>query len=115
MQRAYGIAGVEISRTTYTQINDGRAVAAGVLQPGDLVFTVGSASRPEHVSMFIGGGLVVHAPRPGRVGGGGDQARGTRQGPGSPPARRLMTSRYGFRDEISLPKCCDQRAPDLPS
>ncbi|WP_398859997.1 C40 family peptidase [Streptomyces chengmaiensis] len=67
MQRAYGIAGVEISRTTYTQINDGRPVPAGALQPGDLVFTEGSASRPEHVSMFIGDGLVVHAPRPGRV------------------------------------------------
>jgi cell wall-associated NlpC family hydrolase len=67
MQRAYGIAGVGISRTTYTQINDGRAVPAGALQPGDLVFTEGSASRPEHVSMFIGDGLVVHAPRPGRV------------------------------------------------
>lgn len=66
MQRAYGIAGVEISRTTYTQINDGRAVPAGALLPGDLVFTEGSTSRPEHVSMFIGDGLVVHAPRSGR-------------------------------------------------
>lgn len=67
MQRAYGIAGAEISRTTYDQIHDGRAVPAGALQPGDLVFTRGTAARPEHVSMFIGDGLVVHAPRPGRV------------------------------------------------
>ncbi|MET9427881.1 MULTISPECIES: C40 family peptidase [unclassified Streptomyces] len=67
MQRAYGVAGIEITRTTYTQINDGRPVPANALQPGDLVFTVGSASRPEHVAMFIGDGLVVHAPRPGRV------------------------------------------------
>ncbi|WP_309225934.1 C40 family peptidase [Streptomyces lunaelactis] len=67
MQRAYGVAGIEISRTTYTQINDGRGVPTTALQPGDLVFTEGSASRPEHVSMFIGDGLVVHAPRPGRV------------------------------------------------
>lgn len=66
-QRAYGIAGIEITRTTYTQIHDGQAVPANALQPGDLVFTVGSASRPEHVAMFIGDGLVVHAPRPGRV------------------------------------------------
>ncbi|MER6610777.1 C40 family peptidase [Streptomyces sp. NPDC000927] len=66
-QRAYGVAGIEITRTTYTQINDGRAVAKRDLQPGDLVFTVGSASRPEHVAMVIGNGLVVHAPRPGRV------------------------------------------------
>ncbi|WP_373465454.1 C40 family peptidase [Streptomyces sp. V1I6] len=67
MQRAYGVAGVEISRTTYTQISDGRAVPANALQPGDLVFTEGSVSRPEHVSMVIGDGLVVHAPKPGRV------------------------------------------------
>ncbi|MFE4540229.1 C40 family peptidase [Streptomyces scopuliridis] len=67
MQRAYGVAGIEITRTTYTQIKDGRAVSANALQPGDLVFTEGSASRPEHVSMFIGDGLVVHAPQPGRV------------------------------------------------
>ncbi len=69
MQRAYGVAGIEISRTTYTQIHDGRAVPANAksLQPGDLVFTEGSASRPEHVAMAIGDGLVVHAPRPGKV------------------------------------------------
>ncbi|MEU8034775.1 NlpC/P60 family protein [Streptomyces sp. NPDC049099] len=69
VQRAYGVAGVQISRTTYTQINDGSAVPADAsqLRPGDLVFTEGSASRPEHVSMAIGDGLVVQAPRPGRV------------------------------------------------
>ncbi|MFE2498802.1 C40 family peptidase [Streptomyces scopuliridis] len=67
MQRAYGVAGAEIARTTYAQVNDGRAVSAQALKPGDLVFTEGSASRPEHVSMLIGDGLVVHAPKPGRV------------------------------------------------
>ncbi|WP_331736749.1 C40 family peptidase (plasmid) [Streptomyces canus] len=69
MQRAYGVAGIQITRTTYTQVHDGRAVPANAnaLQPGDLVFTEGSASRPEHVAMALGGGLLVHAPRPGRV------------------------------------------------
>ncbi|MFC8012405.1 C40 family peptidase [Streptomyces cinereoruber] len=67
MQRAYGTAGVEITRTTYTQIHDGRAVPVQALRPGDLIFTVGSVTRPEHVAMYIGSGLVVHAPRPGRV------------------------------------------------
>ncbi|MGW4218424.1 C40 family peptidase [Streptomyces bacillaris] len=66
MQRAYGVAGVSISRTTYTQIRDGRTVPTAAVQPGDLVFTVGTASRPEHVAMYIGDGLVVHAPKPGR-------------------------------------------------
>ncbi|WP_316782857.1 C40 family peptidase [Streptomyces sasae] len=69
MQRAYGVAGIQITRTTYTQIHDGHPVpaTANALQPGDLVFTEGTAARPEHVSMAIGGGLVVQAPRPGRT------------------------------------------------
>ncbi|GEB57389.1 C40 family peptidase [Streptomyces gardneri] len=66
-QRAYGVAGKEITRTTYTQINDGHVVPASAIQPGDLLFAVGSASRPEHVALAIGYGYVVHAPKPGRV------------------------------------------------
>ncbi|MEU9061754.1 NlpC/P60 family protein [Streptomyces sp. NPDC048430] len=66
MQRAYGTAGITIARTTYEQIHDGRPAPLDALQPGDLVFTVGSAARPEHVAMVIGDGLVVHAPKPGR-------------------------------------------------
>lgn len=66
-QRAYGVAGKEITRTTYTQIHDGRAAPAGQVQPGDLLFSRGSASAPEHVSMAIGYGYVVHARKPGRV------------------------------------------------
>ncbi|MFD3728757.1 C40 family peptidase [Streptomyces sp. NPDC058671] len=67
MQRAYGVAGKEITRTTYTQIRDGHVVPTSAIQPGDLLFAVGSASRPEHVAMAIGYGYVVHAPKPGRV------------------------------------------------
>ncbi|MBO0916293.1 C40 family peptidase [Streptomyces laculatispora] len=67
MQRAYGVAGIELTRTTYTQVNEGRAVATSALQPGDLVFSVGTATRPEHVAMVIGDGLLIHAPKPGRV------------------------------------------------
>ncbi|MGW2016858.1 C40 family peptidase [Streptomyces sp. NPDC001927] len=66
-QRAYGVAGKQITRTTYTQIHDGHAVPTSAIQPGDLLFAVGSASRPEHVAMAIGYGYVVHAPKPGRV------------------------------------------------
>ncbi|MCY0930990.1 NlpC/P60 family protein [Streptomyces sp. H27-H1] len=66
MQRAYGIAGIELSRTTYTQVNEGTPVPANAIAPGDLVFSRGSATVPEHVAMAIGSGLVVHAPRPGR-------------------------------------------------
>ncbi|MFE4873468.1 C40 family peptidase [Streptomyces sp. NPDC056682] len=67
MQRAYGVAGVQLTRTTYTQITEGRPVALDAVQPGDLLFSEGSAAQPEHVAMAIGGGLLVQAPRPGRV------------------------------------------------
>ncbi|MDX3538841.1 NlpC/P60 family protein [Streptomyces sp. MB09-01] len=65
-QRAYGVAGKEITRTTYTQIHDGRAVPVGAIAPGDLLFARGTADAPEHVAMAIGYGYVVHAPRTGR-------------------------------------------------
>ncbi|KPI33049.1 NLP/P60 protein [Actinobacteria bacterium OV450] len=65
-QRSYGVAGVEITRTTYTQIYDGHSVPASAIAPGDLLFMRGSASAPEHVAMSIGYGYVVHAPRTGR-------------------------------------------------
>jgi cell wall-associated NlpC family hydrolase len=66
MQAAYAAAGVTISRTTYVQVADGHAVT-GDIQPGDLVFTRPGPSGPEHVGMYIGQGLVVHAPRTGEV------------------------------------------------
>ncbi|GAA1553154.1 C40 family peptidase [Streptomyces globosus] len=65
-QRSYGVAGKEITRTTYTQIHDGRAVPASAIAPGDLIFVRGTADAPEHVAMAIGYGYVVHAPRTGR-------------------------------------------------
>ncbi|GGS35707.1 hypothetical protein Snoj_29140 [Streptomyces nojiriensis] len=65
-QRAYGVAGKEITRTTYTQIHDGRAAPASTIAPGDLLFVRGTADAPEHVAMAIGYGYVVHAPRTGR-------------------------------------------------
>ncbi|MEV0535813.1 C40 family peptidase [Kitasatospora sp. NPDC050463] len=67
MQMAYKAAGITLTRTTYTQVTEGTAVSAGALKPGDLLFTRGTALRPEHVGMFIGGGLVVHAPKTGDV------------------------------------------------
>ncbi|MEW1914206.1 C40 family peptidase [Kitasatospora sp. NPDC085895] len=66
VQRAYGVVGIRLSRTTYDQVNEGVAVPAGALLPGDLVFTRGTADRPEHVAMSIGDGLLVQAPRTGR-------------------------------------------------
>ncbi|MEW5626554.1 C40 family peptidase [Streptomyces hydrogenans] len=67
MQQAYKAAGVILTRTTYTQVKEGKAVSADAVRPGDLIFTEGTAAVPEHVGMAIGQGLVVHAPRTGDV------------------------------------------------
>ncbi|MFD9224894.1 C40 family peptidase [Streptomyces sp. NPDC060064] len=63
MQQAYAHADVKLTRTTYTQVNEGKAVSAENMKPGDLIFSRGSAARPEHVGMYMGEGLVIEAPR----------------------------------------------------
>lgn len=61
-QAAWRSAGVSLPRTTYTQINAGRRIARSQLAPGDLVFFYSGIS---HVGLYIGNGLMIHAPRPG--------------------------------------------------
>jgi len=65
-QQAYKHAGIQLTRTTYTQISEGKAVSVKALKPGDLIFSRGSAARPEHVGMYIGSGLAIEAPRTGK-------------------------------------------------
>jgi cell wall-associated NlpC family hydrolase len=67
MQQSYKAAGVTLTRTTYTQVKEGKPVSVDALQPGDLVFTEGTAEVPEHVGMVVGQGLIVNAPRTGDV------------------------------------------------
>ncbi|MFC9455936.1 C40 family peptidase [Streptomyces sp. NPDC056983] len=67
MQASYKAGGVSISRSTYTQVKEGKAVSVDALKPGDLLFTRGTAEVPEHVGMFIGEGLILQAPRTGDV------------------------------------------------
>lgn len=61
-QAAYRAAGVSLPRTTYTQINAGQRVTRSQLLPGDLVFFYSGIS---HVGIYVGGGHMIHAPRPG--------------------------------------------------
>lgn len=61
-QAAWRSAGVSLPRTTYTQINAGTRVPRSRLAPGDLVFFYSGVS---HVGLYIGGGQMIHAPRPG--------------------------------------------------
>jgi peptidoglycan hydrolase CwlO-like protein len=65
VQYVYSHFGVSLSRTTYTQINEGSYVSRDNLQPGDLVF-FGSGS-PHHVGMYVGNNEYIHAPRTGDV------------------------------------------------
>lgn len=58
--------GIGIGRTTYEQVNAGRAVSISQAQPGDLVL-FGDASAPHHVGIYVGGGSYIHAPRTGDV------------------------------------------------
>ncbi|GAA2024935.1 hypothetical protein GCM10009839_23590 [Catenulispora yoronensis] len=64
-QAAWKAAGVSIPRTATAQMQGLHAVSASAAQPGDLVFFYGSSSYVNHVGLYIGGGLVIHAPQPG--------------------------------------------------
>ena len=60
VQYVYRHFGINISRTTKTQINEGREVGINELQLGDLVFPSSG-----HVTLYAGNGHVIHAPQPG--------------------------------------------------
>ncbi|MFI0776198.1 C40 family peptidase [Streptomyces sp. NPDC021212] len=66
VQQAYKHADISLTRTTYTQVREGKAISPKALKPGDLLFSRGSATRPEHVGMSLGKGLVIEAPRTGK-------------------------------------------------
>jgi cell wall-associated NlpC family hydrolase len=67
---AYLAAGVVIPRVSVDQFNAGPHVAVADLLPGDLVFYADDPASPatiHHVGMYIGKGLLVHAPHTGDV------------------------------------------------
>ncbi|MFC4000817.1 NlpC/P60 family protein [Prauserella oleivorans] len=63
-QWAYQQAGISIPRTSSAQSTYGTAVSRDQLQPGDLVFFYSPVS---HVGIYIGNGMMVHAPTEGDV------------------------------------------------
>ncbi|MFI1091284.1 NlpC/P60 family protein [Streptomyces sp. NPDC020917] len=62
MQYAYRQAGVSLPRTSQEQMSAGQRVPLDRIRPGDLVIYRADAS---HVAMYVGGGMVIHAPYPG--------------------------------------------------
>ncbi|MCL6673841.1 MULTISPECIES: C40 family peptidase [Streptomyces] len=61
-QAAWKAAGVTLPRTTYDQVNAGTTVSLTDAQPGDLIFFYDDIS---HVGIYIGNGMMIHAPKPG--------------------------------------------------
>ncbi|MFF9194499.1 C40 family peptidase [Streptomyces sp. NPDC014779] len=61
-QRAWAAAGREIPRTSQEQWATLPHVSLSELRPGDLVVYFPEAT---HVALYLGDGMVVHAPRPG--------------------------------------------------
>lgn len=59
---AWGRAGVELPRNSRAQYASMRKVPREAAAPGDLIFYYSPIS---HVSLYLGGGRVVHAPQPG--------------------------------------------------
>jgi cell wall-associated NlpC family hydrolase len=69
-QEAWQRAGYAIGRTTYAQLNEGSPATRAALRPGDLILVLGrggTLATPGHMGMYIGHGLVVHAPKTGDV------------------------------------------------
>lgn len=70
VQQAYLAAGITLPRTTFAQVTVGTPVySLTALRAGDLLFIPGadgSAGRPGHVGIYIGDGIVLHAPQAGQ-------------------------------------------------
>jgi len=71
---AYAKAGVRLPRTAAAQAGVGRRIpangGASALKPGDLVFYAYAPGRDStiyHVGIYVGGGQMINAPRPGTV------------------------------------------------
>ncbi len=62
----YSHFGVELTRTSYSQVHEGTYVPRSELMPGDLVF-FGSASNVHHVGIYVSDGNFIHAPTPGKT------------------------------------------------
>jgi cell wall-associated NlpC family hydrolase len=61
-QAAWKAAGVDLPRTTYDQVTAGTTVSLANARPGDLVFFYDNVG---HVGLYIGNGMMIHAPKPG--------------------------------------------------
>jgi cell wall-associated NlpC family hydrolase len=63
-QHVWAAAGVRLPRTSQEQADAGPSVPVASIRPGDLVVYF---SGQTHIGIYVGQGLVIHAPRPGAV------------------------------------------------
>jgi cell wall-associated NlpC family hydrolase len=66
--RAWAKSGVSLPHYSVAQYEQSRKIEEDELRPGDLVFWADDAGDPGtifHVGLYIGGGEMIHAPRPG--------------------------------------------------
>jgi cell wall-associated NlpC family hydrolase len=61
---AYAAAGISLPHSSAAQARMGTAVSRADLQPGDLVYFYSPVS---HIGIYIGNGMMVHAPTSGDV------------------------------------------------
>ncbi|WP_042277654.1 C40 family peptidase [[Clostridium] dakarense] len=60
-------AGISLPRSSSAQAGYGKTVSKSNLQPGDLVFfTTNGTGNVSHVGIYIGGGNMIHSPKPGQ-------------------------------------------------
>ncbi len=65
---AWRAGGRSLPHYSVAQYEQSTPISPSQLQPGDLVFW-GDSSAPSsiyHVALYVGGGMIIHAPRPGR-------------------------------------------------
>jgi cell wall-associated NlpC family hydrolase len=60
---AYAVSGISLTHSTWAMWDETSSIDQSDLKPGDLIFYNGQG----HVAMYIGGGEVIHAPKPGDV------------------------------------------------
>jgi peptidoglycan DL-endopeptidase CwlO len=63
-QHVWAAAGVALPRTSEEQADIGTDIPVSQIEPGDLVIYFAGRT---HVAVYVGQGLVIHAPRPGSV------------------------------------------------
>ena len=65
--QAWASAGVSLPHWSVAQYQATTPVSVGAIRRGDLLFwSNGSSSSIYHVALYLGDGMMIHAPRPGR-------------------------------------------------